>query len=91
MYLELNLLIKDLTGIQRLIETLVNQLLDQGIVQPSCCTRGIIGGGKWWYMEFVVVDYKDLNKFHIPIVEDLLDERNWEDLNFFSKIDTTNL
>lgn len=46
MYLELNLLIKDLTGIQRLIETLVNQLLDQGIVQPSCCTRGIIGGGK---------------------------------------------
>lgn len=42
-------------------------------------------------MEFVVVDYKDLNKFHIPIVEDLLDERNWEDLNFFSKIDTTNL
>lgn len=61
MHLELNLLIEDLTGIQQLIkedaiETLVNQLLDQGIVQPSCSPYAapvvLVGGnnGTWRFL-----------------------------------------
>ncbi|XP_060202731.1 uncharacterized protein LOC132631149 [Lycium barbarum] len=76
-----------------IIEELVQQMLDQGIIQPSCspfASPVVLVGKKdgSWRM---CVDYRDLNKFTvknkfpIPIVEDLLDEL--EGSKIFSKID----
>lgn len=76
-----------------IIEELVQQMLDQGIVQPSSSPFAspvvLVGkkDGSWR----LCVDYRDLNKhtvknkFPIPLVEDLLDELGGSVI--FSKID----
>ncbi|KAH0781176.1 hypothetical protein KY290_000774 [Solanum tuberosum] len=76
-----------------IIEELVQQMLDQGIVQPSSSPFAspvvLVGkkDGSWR----LCVDYSDLNmhtvknKFPIPLVEDLLDELGGSVI--FSKID----
>uniref|UniRef100_A0A3Q7JVP6 Reverse transcriptase domain-containing protein n=1 Tax=Solanum lycopersicum TaxID=4081 RepID=A0A3Q7JVP6_SOLLC len=75
------------------IEGLVQQMLDQGIIQPSYSPFAspvvLVGkkDGSWR----LCVDYRNLNKFFvknkfpIPIVEDLLDELGGSKI--FSKID----
>ncbi|XP_015074567.1 uncharacterized protein LOC107018569 [Solanum pennellii] len=75
------------------IQGLVQQMLDQGIIQPSCSpfTSPVVLVGKKDGSWRLCVDYKDLNKFTvknkfpIPIVEDLLDELGGSKI--FSKID----
>nr|XP_009762104.1 PREDICTED: uncharacterized protein LOC104214174 [Nicotiana sylvestris] len=75
------------------IETLVKQMLDQEIIQPSSSpfVAHVVLAGKKDETWRLCVDYRDLNKttvkkkFPIPIVEDLLDELGGSKV--FSKID----
>ncbi|XP_070031857.1 uncharacterized protein [Nicotiana tomentosiformis] len=77
-----------------IIEGLVQQMLDQGIIQPSCSPFAspmvLVGkkDGSWR----LCVSYRNLNKYTLknkftipPIVEDLLDELGGSKI--FSKID----
>lgn len=76
-----------------IIEGLVQQMLDQGIIQPSCSpfASPVVLVGKKDGTWRLCVDYRNLNKFTIknkfpiPIVEDLLDELGGSKI--FSKID----
>lgn len=76
-----------------IIGGIVQQLLDQGTIQPSCSpftSPAVLVGKKYWIWR-LCVDYTDLNKhtvknkFLIPIVEDLLDELGGSKI--FSEID----
>lgn len=65
-----------------IIEVLFQQMLDQGVVQPSCSpfVAPVVLVGKKDGTWRLCMDYRDLNKhtiknkFPIPFVEDLLDE-----------------
>lgn len=76
-----------------IIEGLVQQMLDKGVVQPSCSPFAdtVVLVGKKYGTWRLCVDYRDLNKhtiknkFPIPVVEDLVDELG--ESKIFSKID----
>lgn len=84
-------------GIKKdIIEKLVQEMLDQGVLQHSTSPYAspVVLVGKKYGSWRLCVDYRELNhltvkyKFFIPIIEDLLDELGGPEV--FSKINTIN-